>query len=97
MLFDHCLNFDLILGLHRFNINHIFIAKPFKGMLRIEYIRNSTAHSGGKVSSSLAKDYHSPSSHVLTGMISYSFDDGVHARVSHAEPLASLPTNVGFA
>ena len=54
----------------------------------VENVRLSTGHSGAEVEPHATEDDHGAGGHVLTGVITDTFDHGHRAGVANREPLA---------
>src|SRR5690606_5617913 len=63
----------------------------------VKHISDTATHSRCKVSSGFAENNHTATGHVLAGVITNTFHDRPHARVSHTESLAGLTADEGLA
>ena len=76
------------------DLHHVHIAEIVKVVVLVPNVGNTSRHAGGKVAPSLTEDDDSSSRHILTAVVTGSFEDGNGSRVTHTETLAHLTIDV---
>ena len=84
-------DFTRISDFAKFDHFHVNLGR--ESMRRIKDVRNSSTHTGSKVSPSGSKDHNSSSGHVLTSMVTGTFNNGIGNRVADSESFSSESTN----
>jgi hypothetical protein len=69
-------------------LNHLPVDLSGKGVSHVEDVSDSSAHSGGEVSSRVSEDDNSTSRHILATVVSDALADGKGSRVSDGESLS---------
>ncbi|KAH3660385.1 hypothetical protein OGAPHI_006971 [Ogataea philodendri] len=80
---------------NRSKLNHLLVDLLFKVLSHVQNVSNTTRHTSSKITSNRSKNNNSSTSHVLTSMVTSSFNNGGSTRVSNGESLGCNTSEEG--